>query len=411
MGNISHSKGFLIAVSILSAMILWLYVDKVGGQPIDSKWISVPVEFVGENDVLAQRGLMLTTGQDVTVRFRVLGLREPIGDINTKRDQFRVTVDLTRLTTIGPHTLDFNVIFPDSVSARDYTVIDKSPQTITVTVAEMSQKEIPIRCEIVGEVPEGYMADLPQLSPSTLVVRGQQASINEIDHAQVIVDMTGASETVTTSTGFTLHSRSGEEIDRDICRVSTETVEVMVPVLTIKEMPLVVNLIESPGSTTKNVKIFPSSVMVAGETMSISTLDSIILSSIDLKTVMEDTTLEVPIPLPANSRLIEGEDTAQVTIHFEGLSTRTVNVTNITTQGELPEGQRVSLVTRSMGVTLRGPAEELEAVEEYNVRIVADLSNVNAASGTYTVPAAVYVDDVQNVGAIGEYQVMVRIRK
>ena len=86
-------------------------------------------------------------------------------------------------------------------------------------------------------------------------------------------------------------------------------------------------------------------------------------------------------------------------------------MTNITTQGELPEGQRVSLVTRSMGVTLRGPAEELEAVEEYNVRIVADLSNVNAASGTYTVPAAVYVDDVQNVGAIGEYQVMVRIRK
>ena len=50
-------------------------------------------------------------------------------------------------------------------------------------------------------------------------------------------------------------------------------------------------------------------------------------------------------------------------------------------------------------------------MEEYNVRIVADLSNVNAASGTYTVPAAVYVDDVQNVGAIGEYQVMVRIRK
>ena len=65
-------------------------------------------------------------------------------------------------------------------------------------------------------------------------------------------------------------------------------------------------------------------------------------------------------------------------------------------------------MTRSVDVTLRGPAEELETVTEDDVRIVVDLTEYG--SGTVSVNAAVYVDGHNNlVGAIGSYSVTCKI--
>lgn len=412
MNKITQNKAFLMVVSILSAILLWLYVDNLEGRQIPSQYITVPVEFLGESDVLAQRGLMVTAGQDVSLRFRLVGLREQISDINTKRDQFRVQVDLRSINTVGQHTLDYTIIFPDTVSEGDYTVEDASLRTVTVTISAMSQREVPVRCELVGEVPDGYMVDTPQLHPATLVVRGLQADVSQVDHAVVVVDMDEATETVTLEADFTLVNRKGEELDKDSFRINADAVQVTVPVLTIKELSLDVNLIESPGSTRAHMpySIRPNKVMVAGEAMSLSNLESLVLGTVNLSEITEDTTLEMEIPLPANARLLEGDGMAEVTIGCVGLETRALSTTDISYINP-PEGLRVSVVTREIEVVLRGPAGELETLEDFNVRLVADLTDVSTTNGNYAVPAAVYVDGARNVGAIGRYQVVVRISR
>ena len=60
-------------------------------------------------------------------------------------------------------------------------------------------------------------------------------------------------------------------------------------------------------------------------------------------------------------------------------------------------------------VTLRGPAAELADVTAHNVRVVGDLTDISAQAGSYTVPATVYVDGAEDVGAIGSYQITVQI--
>ena len=412
MRKFRQSKGFLIAVSILSSVILWLYVDSTDERQINSQLITVPVEFLGEEDVLAQRGLMLTDGQDATVRFRLTGIRERISEVNTKRDQFRVQVDLTVINTIGQHTLDYDVIFPDTLSEADFTYDYISPKTITVTVAEMYQTQVPIRCELVGEAADGYMVDEPQLSPDYLTVSGLQKDVSQVDHAEVTVDITDAKEEVLTVVDFVLVDHEGNELDRELYRTDVQNIQVTVPVLLIKELPLEINFIESPGSTMDHVAsaIFPPSVTVAGDSKSLSTLESLVIATIDLSDLTEDTTLQIPIPLPANSRLLDGESTATVTISFLGLETQSFTTSNISYINP-PDGRNVSVVTKEMEVLLRGPQEELEMLSEHNIRLVADLSDISTASGNYAVPATVYVDGTEEVGAIGQYQIVVRISK
>ena len=71
-------------------------------------------------------------------------------------------------------------------------------------------------------------------------------------------------------------------------------------------------------------------------------------------------------------------------------------------------GDSVVAIGDPLGVTLRGTSTALAQVNEENLRVVADLTNVSDADGVYTVPATVYVDGL-DVGAVGSYQVTVRL--
>ena len=64
----------------------------------------------------------------------------------------------------------------------------------------------------------------------------------------------------------------------------------------------------------------------------------------------------------------------------------------------------------TMNVRIFGTAANVEAVTGAHISVTADLSDYSAASGTYTIPAAVTVA-IGDVGIIGEYQVQVTIRE
>jgi len=65
-------------------------------------------------------------------------------------------------------------------------------------------------------------------------------------------------------------------------------------------------------------------------------------------------------------------------------------------------------MTTSLAVTVRAPEDVISQITAENVRVVVDLTNYKATSGTVAVPAKIYVDGFSNVGAVGEYVVNVR---
>src|SRR5699024_5795262 len=108
-------------------------------------------------------------------------------------------------------------------------------------------------------------------------------------------------------------------IENSTFRTSVETVEVNVPILMIKELPLVVDFIESPGSTLDDVTVTidPQTITVSGDSRSIGRLDNVTLTEINLSNLAGDTSFTVPIPVPSGSTSVSGETEATITIQFK----------------------------------------------------------------------------------------------
>ena len=410
MNKIKSSKAFRIGLSILVAFILWFYVNNIDPTPRDMAFNNVPVEFIGE-DILMERGLMMADCSHDTVNLTLSGNTGVLSKLDPR--DLKVQVDLSSITTTGQHSLLYDVRFPDSVVNNTINVKDANIQQITVDIVELYSKTIDVSGERLGTPAEGYMAGEMSFSEDTIVVSGEQLAVSNIKYARVSVDLEGASENIVTVVDFDLIDFNGDVVDKSSFHTSVENIQVTVPILRIKELPLEVKFIESPGSTVENIicDIEPKSVTVAGSNKNISKLDYILLDEIDLSTVTQDTTFTVPIPLPAGSTNLSGEEEATVTITFRNMDTRTLTVTseNISYINE-PEDKTVAVVTNEINVTLRGPSVVLDAVEPFNIRVVGDLSDVTSGNGDYAVPAEVYVDGTDLVGAIGTYQITVRIQ-
>ena len=410
MNKFRSSKAFRIGLSILVAFILWFYVSNIDSKPKDVSVNNVPVVFIGE-DLLMERGLMVASSSHETVNLTLSGTTSVLSKLNTR--ELTVQVDLSSITTTGQHALNYKVNFPNSISNNTINVKDANVERITVDIVELYSKSISVRGERTGQPAEGYMAGEMSFSEDTILVSGEQLAVSNISYARVSVDLDGADENIVTVVDFELIDFNGNVVDKSGFHTNVENIQVTVPILRIKELPLEVKFLESPGSMDSNIKctIEPKGITVAGSNKNISKLDFILLDEIDLSTVTQDTSFTVPIPIPAGSTNLSGEEEATVTIEFVDMATRTLTVSadNISYINE-PEGKTVRVVTNEMQVTLRGPEEVLETIEEFNIRIVGDLSDASASNGECAVPAEVYVDGTNDAGAIGTYQITVRIQ-
>ena len=405
------NKILYIALSLLLAVLFWLYVDKTDGSRISDTYYNIPVEFIGETDVLAGRGLMLENGQDISITLRLSGPRTVLS--NLKKEDIHIWANLTSIGAIGTFQLPYDIAYPDTINRSDISVESQSQFNVTVQVVELSNKTIPVSAEVMGEVAESYiyMSDLLVLEPSAITISGREEDIAPVETVRVVLDMSGASSTLERELEFQLLDKEGNEVSNEHIRVSDHRINVTAPVYLIKELKLSVRWAGSPGSSESDISysIGPvDTITVAGEPASLETKDEIVLGEIDLSEYVEGTALDFDINIPANCVNISGITTATVSFRFKsGLDTRLFTITDITTRG-VDEDHRCRLVTTSLDVVLRGPSEDMERLTEEDVRVVVDLTDFNS-DGTHRVEPLILVDGFDNVGAVGPYIVTCRV--
>ena len=106
-------RAVYIMISILVAVVFWLYVDNTGANQRDVRLYNVPVTFVGAEDDLAERGLMLTAGEDTKIDLRLQGRRQVDAQLN--KNNVKIQVDVSNLMSTGTHTLSYSILYPNSI--------------------------------------------------------------------------------------------------------------------------------------------------------------------------------------------------------------------------------------------------------------------------------------------------------
>ena len=409
--NEKANKVLYIALSLLIAILFWLYVDDELGSKITETYSRIPIEFIGAEDTLPSRGLMLAEGEDMTIDLKLSGPRLLITSLD--KSDIRVEVDLTNISAVGPYTLNYQIRFPDEVDSTKISREWASRSAVTVRVAELFTKEVPVEVTVTGEAMDGYiyMSERLTVDPATLTVSGKEEDVSQVASALVHLDLTDASSTISRSFDYELLDAEGNVLDIEGIQVSENQVQVEAPIYLVKTLDLTVKFRESPGSTLDDIKwkLERNTIEVAGEAASLENKEDILLGEIDLAALLSDTEMVLDIALPAGAVNLSGFTTTTLTITFsDSLATKSLAVTNISAIG-LSQGQSFDRLTNSVEVVLRGPADIIEEVTEEDVRIVVDLTEYTS-NGTYSVPGIVLVDGFDNVGAVGTYPVACKIR-
>ena len=307
-------RALRIAISILVAVTLWLYVDYQKHPNVTMTFRDVPVEFSGEDTTLADKGYMLLSCENTSIDIRLKGSRKVISGLD--RSGLRVVADTSSITETGTKTLSYQVYYPDSVSRNDVSVEWASAYTITVQVGELARKEVPIRCELEGEVAKGYTAGDAVLDPAVLELRGQRDDLASVSYAKIHLSVQNAEKTVIQALEFELYDYNDILVQNENIRAAVKLIQVTVPVRTVKEVPLRVEFREAPGSTLSQIEytISPRTVELTGEKSVLDGIDSILLDTVYLQDITSSKSLHYTIPVPDGCTLPEGVEIATVTI-------------------------------------------------------------------------------------------------
>lgn len=399
-------KVFYILLSVLIASMVWFYVNN--SEEVRINVHSVPVEFLNEDTTLADKGLMLVNGEeDVTVDLQLKVPRRLMFNFDTS--QIRLVSDLSSITYAGKQSVTFNILFPSSISTRDVSVESPTVRTVQVEIGELQKRNIEIRYKVIGNVAEGYIAGAVQLNPAELQIRGQQADIMQVSYAQVMLNIENATSTVVELLDYQLYDYTDQPITNKNIHPTSEQIQVTMPVMTVKDVPLKINFVETAGSRLESFtwSLSHNSITLSGDASQIASIDEIELGTLALEDLRADEVFNYDIPIPEGVNNLSGITSVTLTIGASNVETREVEATSFSYENFNGSGE-VTIVTSSLPVTLRGTAADLAVISDRQVRVIADLSDIAADSGSYTVPARIVVDGY-DIGAVGSYEVTVRI--
>ena len=350
---------------------------------------------------------MLLPDSETTINLKLEGAKSILAQLDTAK--LRVQADLSAVTETGIQTVPCRVIYPEyKFSSRLTATTPTNSFNITIDVGELYSREVEIRCDIQGTVAEGYIAGEPQFTPEKLELRGPQEEVDAVSYAKVSLNIEDATETVDQALPYVLYNEAGEPISGGDIHAVQDEIRVVLPVDVVKELPLEIDFQEFPGLSKNNVsyQIEPASIVVSGEASLLNDVDRLVLDSFDLSQLGGNEVYHYVIQLPEGCTNLSGVTRATLTISFIDLIQDTRTATEFQAEN-VPEGKSVTILTDELTVRIQGTAADVAAVHDRDITVRADLQEVSAASGTYTVPAEILISTGGDVGVVGTYQVTV----
>ena len=402
------NKLISLLLSVVIACGLWMYVITVVSPGYEETYDEIPVILRNEAE-LEKRGFMVVSEKLPTVTVTLSGNRTDLARL--ERSNIAPVVDLSSIYERGTHKLSYSVTYPGSDTI---TVGYRAPGQIELDIELLTEKDIPVNVNYSGNVPADFIADTENvvLDNPVIHIKGPDPVIQKITQAVIEVDLAGRSESFTESYRYALCDVNDEPVDAAMVQTNVGEVSLALKVQRFKEIELVLDIVDGGGATkeTSTIAYEPKTIKISGSEAALqSVADQLVIGTINLGELSEDTEMEFPILLPGSVTNLSNIETVKVSVKFPELVTKNFMVTNFTPMN-VPDGLEAEIVNKALSVIVRGPQELIENMTEEDITIMVDFSQ--AQLGTFTVKANVVMSMAYaKVGAIGTYQVSATLRE
>ncbi len=360
----------LLLAAIGLALVIWLVAineeNPLITQDLQSR---VPVTVLGLGADLA----VVEDLSDESVRLRLRAPRSSWVDMDPA--DFRATLDLAGLGP-GENTVPVRVVSRDP----QVTIIDVQLPQLTVSLDPLVSKEIPVQADIMDGTAFGYDWQPAILEPMTATVSGPASQVQQVTRARAEVYLRNAKSQVERNETITAVDSQNRSVAG--VRMEPNLAHILVPVE------------QWPGRKEVAVR-----VKLAGRPADGYRLNSVKVEPLSLAGVSSEVRERLTLLLPAGVTSFDGDTviaSAGITAIEDGLT-----ITQPLVQQGLGAGFIADSALREVDVILSGPVKALDALNQDDIFVILDLTNL--IGGTHTVkPRVVLPGEFKLEGVIPE---------
>lgn len=381
---------WLKLLSVVLALFLWSYVISTTPSITRDKTLSdISITVTGQSVLEDSRGLAVLTDLNAleSARVRVRVSQSSYAQVTS--DNVRVELDLSSIRQEGKQSVRLQG------STTYGSVVEVYPQYIDLEVEKRDQRYVPVNVELTGVDTTSYWYSVSSRNPSQVVVSGPTSLVKTVSSAQVLLDVSGLTETHSWEEGFQLLDAQQQEIPGALS-VSTSSVRVTVEVYPIRVLTLSQEADQltsgqvPEGYRVDQVEVNPTQVVVAAEQALLDGLTELTIEPVDLTGATQTFTAIAQVQtLKGIKYLSSDEVSVTVTISEQELTKRFSNVSlNLENQ---PQGMRAVPSAKQVDVKVTGPYSLVSQLIREDIQATVDLAGLT--QGQYELPVEIAVDN------------------
>ncbi len=393
LNKLLYNDKFIMCFSIFAAFVLWIIVSSTSSDPdvktITDISISIP-NISNELQVISQ-------DKDIKAEIRVKGNKIIIGSIQSS--DILVTADVSEVTEPGKYKLKLSAKKQGVMSDYEFdsTV---SPSTIDVYVDRNIEKEFTIEESVEAKADGTHLLNPKELANNTVRISGAESVINRI---KTVKAEYVAAETLTKTAVFNaplhLYDENGLEVVSDYITPQFTTVEVTVPVLKVKNVPIRVEFTnipdtwEMPSDWIKISSPQSGTVPLAATDEVLDGVTEIRTEPIDLSQIsLDKTTLnDIAIEVPASCTNVARVEKVTLSLNMKNFTSKKFAVKNVQLRSDV-DGVTGKLSGQDFNVTIIGPSDEIKGLKASDVVLYTNLSESESTAAFITKPLQISIE-------------------
>lgn len=295
----------------------------------------------------------------------------------------------------GQHTLPVQV----ESNLRPVRVVQIVPAEVTIELEPSASREVAITVEFLGEPALGFDLDQPLLELETASVSGAQSLVADVAQLRALLDVSEASESISQEVALQALDAEGNVLSG--LTIEPAIISITQPLVQVGGYRVVSVVVEpvglqANGFRVTNITVTPPVVtLFSSDPQLVSDLPGFVSTlPLDITEADADVAARLALDLPEGVQVVGEEQNVQVNIGIAPIETSIVLDIDVEVVG-LGSALVAEISPETVGIILSGPLAVLENLQPGDVRLLVDLTELEAGSHLLEPAAEILPEDVQ----------------
>lgn len=355
-------------ISLLSAIVLWLYVMAIVDPQETKLFENIPVT-ITNLDELDSNGFVIYPEANLITDIYVTGKLSVLKNISKD--------DITVYGTMSNFIEGNNGVFLKANISKGVTY-ELKPDTIVIPLEKVVQEKRSVDVVVTGKYKNNF--DEVKLEEDSIKILGPRTLVNEVQKLQATLNVDENKDTYTTTLNLVPVNDRGQKVDG--VTLETSSVNATVSLLVEKNVPI--NPVFAEGSENLGeYELSQNSIIIKGKKDVVDNITSINTKAINLNDINVGSSKDVRLDIPAGIKI---DESIKITIKINEVKDLVTKLTYTNDEVEIRNNNNsVDLATLKIPSTIDVEIEYKENISNLNKSDITLYIDLSEGDDTFTI--------------------------